>query len=72
MATELSTTPRDEESLEPVLDAIETNAGKRPGCVVADKGYLTERGVAKTRGQWDLVCAAFNLRRLFRLQAAPT
>jgi len=22
------------------------------------------RGIAKVRGEWDLVCAAFNLRRL--------
>jgi len=42
VATELSTTPRDEQSLEPVLDAVEANTGERPGCVVADKGYLTE------------------------------
>jgi len=25
---------------------------------------LTFRGVTKVRGEWDLVCAAFNLRRL--------
>lgn len=43
VATELSTTPRDELSLEPVLDAIEANAGERPERVLADKGYLTEK-----------------------------
>jgi len=26
--------------------------------------HLTFRGVTKVRGEWDLVCAAFNLRRL--------
>ncbi len=137
VATELSTTPRDEASLEPVLDEIEANTGERPARMLADSGYLTEksleamearqqkcliavgregkkprwpkqplsrkmhrtlrlpwardlyahrktqgerpfaeikaamqfrrfalRGAAKARGQWDLVCAAFNLRRL--------
>jgi transposase len=43
VATELSATPRDEESLEPVLDEIEANTGERPGQVLADKGYLTEK-----------------------------
>jgi transposase len=42
VATELSTTPRDEVSLESVLDEIETNTGERPGCVLADNGFLTE------------------------------
>jgi transposase len=42
VATELSTTPRDEASLEPVLEAIEANTGERPERVLADKGYLTE------------------------------
>lgn len=42
VATELSTTPRDEASLEPVLDEIEANTGERPERVLADKGYLTE------------------------------
>ena len=137
VATELSTTPRDEASLEPVLDEIEANTGERPARMLADSGYLTEksleamearqqkcliavgregkrgqwpsgrhsrkmhrtlrlpwaqalyrhrktqgerpfaeikavmrfrrfslRGAAKARGQWDLACAAFNLRRL--------
>jgi hypothetical protein len=45
VATELSTTPRDEESLEPVLDEIETNTGEQPGRVLADKGYLTEQSL---------------------------
>ena len=43
VATELSTTPRDEASLEPVLDEIEANTGERPERVLADKGYLTEQ-----------------------------
>jgi hypothetical protein len=43
VATELATTPRDETSLEPVLDEIETNTGERPERVLADKGYLTEK-----------------------------
>ncbi len=43
VATEISTTPRDETSLEPVLDEIEANTGERPERVLADKGYLTER-----------------------------
>jgi transposase len=43
VATELSTTPRDEASLEPVLDAIEAHTGERPERVLADKGYLTEK-----------------------------
>jgi hypothetical protein len=42
VATELSTTPRDEASLEPVIDEIEANTGERPECVLADNGYLTE------------------------------
>ncbi len=28
------------------------------------------RGVSKVRGEWDLVCAAFNLRRLVALREA--
>jgi len=28
------------------------------------------RGVAKVRGEWDLVCAAFNLRRLRAIAVA--
>lgn len=43
VATDLSTTPRDEASLEPVLDGIEANTGERPERVLADKGYLTEK-----------------------------
>lgn len=42
VATELSTTPRDEASLEPVLDEVEANTGECPDRVLADKGYLTE------------------------------
>lgn len=42
VATELSVTPRDEASLEPVLDEIEANTGERPGRALADSGYLTE------------------------------
>lgn len=43
VATELSATPRDEQSLEPVLDEIEANTGERPGRALADSGYLTEQ-----------------------------
>lgn len=46
VATEVSTTPRDEASLEPVLDEIESNTGERPACVLADSGYLTEKTLA--------------------------
>lgn len=57
VATELSTTPRDEESLEPVLDEIEANTGERPGCVLVDSGYLTERSLEalEKRGQKCLI-----------------
>jgi transposase len=53
VATELSTTPRDDASLEAVLDAIEGNTGERPGRMLADKGYLTEKTLAvmEQRGQ---------------------
>jgi transposase len=53
VATELSTTPRDEASLEPVLDEIEAHTGERPERVLADKGYLTEQTLEamKTRQQ---------------------
>ena len=43
VATELSTTPRDEATLEAVLDAIEDNAGARAERMLADGGYLTEQ-----------------------------
>lgn len=43
VATELSTTPRDEVTLEAVLDAIETTAGAPAERVLADRGYLTEQ-----------------------------
>jgi transposase len=33
-------------------------------------GRFALRGVAKVRGEWDLVCAAFNLRRLYACRAA--
>jgi transposase len=46
VATELSTTPRDEASLAPVLDEIESNTGERPDRVLADSGYLTEQTLA--------------------------
>jgi hypothetical protein len=57
VATELSTTPRDEASLEPVLDQIEANTGERPGRVLADKGYLTEQilQAMEARGQKCLI-----------------
>ncbi len=45
VATELSTTPRDEASLEPVLDEIEANTGERPQWALADNGYLTEKSL---------------------------
>ncbi len=45
VATELSTTPRDEASLEPVLDKLEANTGERPGRVLADAGYRTEKSL---------------------------
>ena len=45
VATEVSTTPRDEASLEPVLDEIEAHTGEAPGRVLADKGYLTEQSL---------------------------
>lgn len=45
VATELSATPRDEASLEPVLDEIEASTGERPKRALADKGYLTEESL---------------------------
>jgi transposase len=138
VAAGLTSAVRDIGQLLPMLDAVEASTGERPGCAVADTGYLTEanlatlaargqrallavgrecktaprwptgpytqrmhrllrlpwarrlyaqrktqaerphaeikhtmgfwrfrlRGRAKVRGEWDLVCAAFNLRRL--------
>lgn len=57
VATELSTTPRDEASLELVLDEIEANTGERPERVLADSGYLTEPTLAamESRGQKCLI-----------------
>lgn len=57
VATELSSTPRDEASLEPVLDEIEAHTGEAPGRVLADKGYLTEKTLEamKTRKQKCLI-----------------
>ena len=45
MATELSTSPRDDASLVPVLDEIEAMTGESPELVLADKGYLTEKSL---------------------------
>ena len=45
VATELSATPRDEASLEPVLDEIEASTGERPKRALADQGYLTEESL---------------------------
>ncbi len=57
VATELSTTPRDEASLEPVLDEVEANTGERPERVLADAGYRTEKSLAamESRGQKCLI-----------------
>ena len=45
VATELSTSPRDDASLVPVLDEIEAMTGEHPEMVLADKGYLTEKSL---------------------------
>jgi len=57
VATELSTTPRDEASLAPVLDEIESNTGASPDVALADTGYLTEPTLAamEARGQKCLI-----------------
>ncbi len=57
VATELSTTPRDEASLEPVLDEVEANTGERPAQVLADSGYLSEKTLEamERRGQKCLI-----------------
>ena len=38
-------------------------------CAMAFRRFML-RGVAKVRGEWDLVCAAFNLRRLRAIAVA--
>jgi hypothetical protein len=57
VATELSTTPRDEASLVPVLDELEENTGACPALALADTGYLTEGTLAEmdARGQKCLI-----------------
>ncbi len=57
VATELSTTPRDEASLEPVLDEVEANTGECPAWALADNGYLTEKTLEamEERGQKCLI-----------------
>jgi transposase len=57
VATELSTTIRDENSLEPVLDEIKRNTGEAAARILADKGYLTEASLAAldTRAQKALI-----------------
>lgn len=140
VANGLTQQVRDHEQLVPMVEAVKSTTGRRPGWVLADNGYLSEeglqtlrrrrqrclvaagregkrprrwpserlaqtrrmhrmlrlpwararygrrktqgerpfaeikatmglrrfalRGVSKVRGEWDLVCAAFNLRRL--------
>jgi len=57
VATELSATPRDDASLEAVLDEVEANTGECPDLTVADAGYLTEKNLEamETRGQTCLI-----------------
>ena len=42
VAAEITTSPRDETTLEALLDAIEENAAARAEILLADRGYLTE------------------------------
>jgi transposase len=143
IATGMATSPNDQAQLVPMIEKLRENTGRRPGTVLADNGYLSERnlqalrrkrqrilvavaregkkptkwptgrqtrrmhrilrlpwareiydhrktqaerpfaeikqtmrfrrfalrGLAKIRGEWDLVCAAFNVRRLAALEA---
>lgn len=146
VATGLGSGPNDAPQLVPMIEAVRLCTGKRPGVVLADKGYLSEaslralrkrrqrvlvavgregkqegkwpkgrytqrmhrllrlpwarelyghrktqgerpfaeikaamrfqrfalRGLSKVRGEWDLVCAALNLRRMMQLRGTAT
>lgn len=143
VATGLATSPSDQAELAPMVERVKENTGHRPGLVLADAGYLSEknlellrrkrqrvlvavgregkrlsrwpkgrwsrrmhrllrlpwareqyahrktqgerpfaeikqtmrfrqfvlRGVAKVRGEWNLVCAAANVLTLYRVSA---
>jgi transposase len=42
VAAEITTSPNDAGQLVPMVEAVQTNTGRRPGLAVADKGYLSE------------------------------
>jgi hypothetical protein len=57
-----------------MLEAVHRAVGDHPQHVLADAGFRSEvvlqfsmRGLAKAQAEWQLVCAALNLRRMARL-----
>ena len=57
VATAVGSSAVDSAQLVPMLDAVETTTGERPGTTLADNGYLTEAAlqVVQERGQSCLV-----------------
>jgi len=51
VATGVTTSSSDQAQLEPMLEKVRRNTGRRPGAVLADKGYLSEENLAMLRRQ---------------------
>ena len=51
VAAEITTSPRDVNELVPMVEAVKTNTGRRPGVAVADNGYLSESNLEQLQRQ---------------------
>jgi transposase len=49
VATGVAASPSDQAQLEPMIEKVKQNTGRRPGTVLADKGYLSEGNLAMLR-----------------------
>ena len=67
VATGLTNCAADNAELLPLITRAQGPLGGVPPEVLADAGY---RGVAKARGEWNVVCLAVNLKRLHRIRTA--
>ena len=70
VATEVTANASDQGGVPALLDAVAETVGEQPETVLEDAGYSNERGLAKVRGEWDLVCLAPDAKRLHPLMAA--
>jgi transposase len=73
VATGMTRSPNDQRQLVPMVEAVEANTGEKPGRVLADNGYVSERGLEALarRGQACLVAVGREGRKPKRWPRGP-